>query len=67
MERAGVSVRGTLIVDLVLGAARSLKDRRGPQRTLVQKLRNLDYAVAQVGPADRFGWSGATSGRGRGR
>jgi uncharacterized protein YlxP (DUF503 family) len=43
---------GTLIADLVLGAARSLKDRRGPQRTLVQKLRNLDFAVAQVGPAD---------------
>ena len=43
---------GTLTADLVLPAARSLKDRRGPQRTLVQKLRNLDYAVAQVGPAD---------------
>ena len=43
---------GTLVADLVLGAARSLKDRRSPQRTLVQKLRNLDFAVAQVGPAD---------------
>ena len=43
---------GTLIADLVLNAARSLKDRRGPQRTLVQKLRNHDFAVAQVGPAD---------------
>jgi len=43
---------GTLIADLVLAAARTLKDRRGPQRTLVQKFRNHDYAVAQVGPAD---------------
>jgi uncharacterized protein YlxP (DUF503 family) len=43
---------GTLIVDLVLNAARSLKDRRGPQRTLVQRLRHHDFAVAQVGPAD---------------
>lgn len=43
---------GTLIADLILPASRSLKDRRGPQRTLVQKLRNHDYAVAQVGPTD---------------
>ena len=43
---------GTLIADLILPASRSLKDRRGPQRTLVQKLRNHDSAVAQVGPAD---------------
>ena len=43
---------GTMIADLILPSARSLKDRRGPQRTLVQKLRNHDFAVAQVGPAD---------------
>lgn len=43
---------GTLVADLVLGSSRSLKDRRGPQRALVQKLRHLDFAVAQVGPAD---------------
>lgn len=43
---------GTLIADLVLPAARSLKDRRGPQRSLMQRLRNADYAVAQVGPPD---------------
>ena len=43
---------GTLVADLVLTSSRSLKDRRGPQRTLVQKLRKLDFAVAQVGPAD---------------
>jgi len=43
---------GTLIADLVLPAARSLKDRRGPQRSLVQRLRNNDFAVAQVGPAN---------------
>ena len=42
---------GTLIVDLILSSARTLKDRRGPQRALMQKLRNLNYAVAQVGPA----------------
>ena len=43
---------GTLIADLVLPHARSLKERRGPQRALVQRLRNHDFAVAQVGPAD---------------
>ncbi len=43
---------GTLIADLVLPHARNLKERRGPQRALVQKLRNNDFAVAQVGPAD---------------
>ena len=43
---------GTLIADLVLSHARSLKERRGPQRALVQKLKNHEFAVAQVGPAD---------------
>lgn len=43
---------GTLIADLVLSSARSLKDRRGPQRALVQKLQNQSFAVAQVGPTD---------------
>lgn len=43
---------GTLTADLVMTAARSLKDRRGPLRALVQKLKNQDFAVAQVGPAD---------------
>ena len=43
---------GTLIADLVLSSARSLKDRRGPQRALMQRLRNADFNVAQVGPAD---------------
>ncbi len=43
---------GTLIADLILPAARSLKDRRAPQRALVQRLKNSDLAVAQVGPAD---------------
>ncbi|MEN8006306.1 MAG: DUF503 family protein [Candidatus Krumholzibacteriota bacterium] len=43
---------GTLTADLVLTAARTLKDRRGPLRALVQKLKNQDLAVAQVGPPD---------------
>jgi uncharacterized protein YlxP (DUF503 family) len=43
---------GTLIADLVLKEARSLKDRRRPLRALAQRLRNHDFAVAQVGPAD---------------
>ena len=43
---------GTLTADLVMTASRSLKDRRGPLRALVQKLKNQDFAVAQVGPAD---------------
>jgi uncharacterized protein YlxP (DUF503 family) len=43
---------GTLIADLVLPHARSLKERRGPQRALMQKLKNQDFAVAQIGPAE---------------
>jgi uncharacterized protein YlxP (DUF503 family) len=43
---------GTLIADLILPAARSLKERRGPLRALQQRLRNHDFATAQVGPAD---------------
>ncbi len=43
---------GTLVADLILPEAHSLKDRRGPLRALVQRLRNRDLAVAQVGPAD---------------
>jgi uncharacterized protein YlxP (DUF503 family) len=43
---------GTLVADLVLGEARSLKDRRAPLRALVQRLRNRRFCVAQVGPAD---------------
>ena len=43
---------GTLIADLVLQEARNLKDRRRPLRSLTQRLRNHDFAVAQVGPAD---------------
>lgn len=43
---------GTLIADLLLPAARTLKERRGPLRSLLQKLRNQDFAVAQVGPSE---------------
>ena len=43
---------GTLVADLILGAARSLKDRRAPLRALVQRLHNRNLGVAQVGPAD---------------
>lgn len=42
---------GTLVVDLVLRGARSLKDRRAPLRALVQRLRNQGFAASQVGPA----------------
>lgn len=40
------------MVDLVLGHARSIKERRKPLQALQQRLRNHDYAIAQVGPAD---------------
>lgn len=43
---------GTIVADLVLTSARTLKDRRGPQRAMIQKLKNQDYAVAQVGPTE---------------
>ena len=42
----------TLIADLVLSSARNLKEKRGPLRALKQRLRNQDFSVAQVGPAD---------------
>lgn len=43
---------GSLVADLVLPGSRSLKDLRAPLRALVQRLRNQDFAVARVGPAD---------------
>jgi uncharacterized protein YlxP (DUF503 family) len=45
---------GLLVADLVLPQARSLKDLRAPLRALAQRLRNRDFAVARVGPADRL-------------
>jgi uncharacterized protein YlxP (DUF503 family) len=41
---------GTLVADLILPHAESLKDRRQALRSLLQKLRNLDFAISQVGP-----------------
>lgn len=43
---------GTLVADLVLPGSRSLKEMRAPLRALVQKLRNGEFAVARVGPAE---------------
>ena len=43
---------GTLIADLILPHAVTLKDRRQALRSLVQKLRNQDFAIAQVGPSE---------------
>jgi uncharacterized protein YlxP (DUF503 family) len=43
---------GTLVADLVLPGSRSLKEMRAPLRALVQKLRNREFAVARVGPAE---------------
>ncbi len=43
---------GTLIADLVLPGAASLKERRRALRSLVQRLHNLHFATAQVGPVD---------------
>jgi uncharacterized protein YlxP (DUF503 family) len=43
---------GTLVADLVLPGSRTLKELRAPLRALVQKLRNQDFAVARVGPAE---------------
>ncbi len=43
---------GTLIADLVLAEAQSLKDRRKPLRSLTQRLKNCGFSVAQVGPND---------------
>ena len=40
---------GTLVADLVLSYARSIKERRKPLQALIQRLRNHDFAVAQVG------------------
>jgi len=42
----------TLIVDLRLPLADSLKERRKELRGLLERLRNDGYAVAQVGPPD---------------
>lgn len=43
---------GTLVLDLVLQHADSLKDKRQALRPLLQRLRNQDFAIAQIGPPD---------------
>ena len=43
---------GTLVADLVLPHAQSIKERRQALRALMQRLVNRRFAVAQVGPAD---------------
>jgi uncharacterized protein YlxP (DUF503 family) len=43
---------GTLVADLILPHAHSIKERRKPLQALIQRLRNHRFAVAQVGPAD---------------
>jgi len=43
---------GTLVADLHLPYARSIKDRRQELRALVQRLHNRRLAVAQIGPPD---------------
>lgn len=43
---------GTLVADLHLPHARSLKDRRQALQALVQRLQNHHHAVAQIGPTD---------------
>ena len=43
---------GTLVLDLLLPHATGLKDRRKLLRSLVDRLLQQDFAVAQVGPAN---------------
>ena len=43
---------GTLVLDLSLPHAASLKDRRKHLRSLIDRLLQKDFAVAQIGPAD---------------
>ncbi|MBD3222136.1 DUF503 family protein [bacterium] len=43
---------GTLVADLLLPHAQSIKERRQALRSLTQRLYNRRLAVAQVGPAD---------------
>jgi len=43
---------GMLVLDLRLPHATSLKERRQELRSLMDRLRRLEFATAQVGPAD---------------
>jgi uncharacterized protein YlxP (DUF503 family) len=43
---------GTLVADLLLPHAQSIKDRRQALRSLTQRLVNRRFAVAQVGPTE---------------
>ena len=44
---------GTLVLDLILPLSNGLKDRRKRLHSLQDRLSAQDFAVAQVGPADR--------------
>lgn len=43
---------GLVRAELVFRGCRTLKDRRGHLRSLGDRLRNMGFSVAQVGPAD---------------
>ena len=43
---------GTLMVDLILPHAQSIKERRRALQSLVQRLQNRRLSVAQIGPTD---------------
>lgn len=45
---------GTLSLDVLLGDARSLKQKRSVVRPIVADLRNLDVSVAEVGHLDLY-------------
>lgn len=54
MSRDGGGFAGLLVVDLHFPQSRSLKDKRGPVRSIRQHLRNAGFSVAEVGGLDTW-------------
>lgn len=52
MNRGGFA--GMLVVDLHLPQAQSLKEKRGPLRSVMQRLRNGGFSVSEVDHHDKW-------------
>ncbi len=61
MGGSGKAFSGVLVAQLRFHGCRSLKERRAPVRSLLDRLRNRGLSAAQVGPTGdaRFAWIAA--------
>ena len=53
-DQEGAGFAGLLVVDLLLPGARSLKDKRNPLRSVLQRLHDAGYSASEVAYHDTW-------------